>query len=102
MESGRQGTVDRHPTHRSRAGRSWLADHKDQVEPQFLPSYSSGLNPDELVNDDLKRSLPHTHRARTQAELAAGTRRFFHRRQRRPRIVRGHLGGPHVRYILDE
>ncbi|MGW5678539.1 helix-turn-helix domain-containing protein [Streptomyces sp. NPDC003860] len=32
---------------------------------------SPELNPDELVNSDLKRSLPHTHRARNQNELAA-------------------------------
>ncbi|MDV9202612.1 IS630 family transposase, partial [Streptomyces sp. Wh19] len=35
-------------------------------------------------------------------ELTAETRRFFHRRQRRPHIVRGYFGGPHVRYVLDE
>ncbi|MFC5954259.1 IS630 family transposase [Streptomyces pratens] len=86
----------------SKTVRAWLADHKDQVELHFLPSYSPELNPDELVNADLERSLPHTHRARNQAELASETRRFFHRRQRQPHIVRGYFGGRHVRYILDE
>ncbi|WP_406134452.1 IS630 family transposase [Streptomyces zaomyceticus] len=94
--------VDRHSAHRSKAVRAWLAGHKDQVELHFLPSYSPELNPDELVNADLKRSLPHTHRARNQAELAAETRRFFHRRQRQPHIIRGYFGGPHVLYTLDE
>jgi transposase len=93
--------ADRHPAHRSKAIRAWLADHEDQVEPHFLPSYSPGLNPDELVNADRKRSLRHTHRAGNQAELAAETRRFLHRRQRQPHIVRGYFGGPHVSYILD-
>ncbi|MDF3292590.1 hypothetical protein [Streptomyces silvisoli] len=41
-------------------------------------------------------------RARTQAQLAAETRRFFHHRQRQPHIVRGYFGGPHVRYTLEE
>lgn len=36
--------------------------------------------------------------ARNQAQLAAEPRRFFHRRQRQPHIVRGYFGGPHVRY----
>lgn len=89
--------VDRHS-----AVRAWLAGHKDQIELHFLPSYSPELNPDELVDADLKRSLPRTHRARNQTELAAETRRFFHRRQRQPHIVRGYFGGPHVRYVLDE
>ncbi|WP_420710818.1 hypothetical protein [Streptomyces sp. CCM_MD2014] len=60
--------------------RDWLAAH-----------------PDELINADLKHSLPKQHRARDQAELAAETRRFFHRRQRQPRIVRGYIADPHVR-----
>jgi hypothetical protein len=84
--------VDRHSAHRSKTVRAWLAGHEDEIE----------LNPDELVNADLKCSLPHTHRARNQAELAAETRRFFHRRQRQPHIVRGYFGGPHVHYILNE
>ncbi|MEW5629014.1 IS630 family transposase [Streptomyces hydrogenans] len=94
--------VDRHPAHRSKAVRAWLADHEDRVELHFLPSYSPELNPDELVDADLKRSLPHTHRARNQTELAAETRRFFHRRQRQPGIVRGYFGGRHVCYVIDE
>ncbi|MEG3626604.1 IS630 family transposase [Streptomyces poriticola] len=94
--------VDRHSAHRSKAVRDWLADHKDRVELHFLPSSSPELNPDELVNADLKRSLPHAHQARNQAELAAETRRFFHRRQRQPHIVRGYFGARHVHYILDE
>ncbi|MGW9122738.1 IS630 family transposase [Streptomyces sp. NPDC055663] len=94
--------VDRHSAHRSKAVRAWLADHQDEIELHFLPSYSPELNPDELVNADLKRSLPHTQRARNWAELATETRRFFHRRQRQPHIVTGYFKAPHVRYVLDE
>ncbi len=79
-----------------------LAAHPDTVELHFLPPYSPELNPGELVNADLKHSLPRQHRARDQAELAAETRRFFRRRQRQPHIVRGYFGGPHARYVLDE
>ncbi|MGW6392835.1 transposase [Streptomyces sp. NPDC055103] len=50
--------VDRHPAHRSKSVRPWLADHQDDIELHFLPSYSPELNPDELVNTDLKLSLP--------------------------------------------
>ncbi|GAA2629633.1 hypothetical protein GCM10010307_20600 [Streptomyces vastus] len=93
--------VDGHSAHRSRKVRAWLADHPDRIELHFLPSYSPELNPDELVNADLKWSLPMDSRARDQAQLAAETRRFFHRRQRQPHIVRGYFGGPHVRYTLE-
>ncbi|MGW0596864.1 hypothetical protein ACWD11_06905 [Streptomyces sp. NPDC002776] len=40
-------------------------------------------------------------RPRDQAQPAAETRRFLHRRQRQPHIGRGYFGGPHVRYTLD-
>ncbi|WP_234333447.1 IS630 family transposase [Streptomyces viridochromogenes] len=93
--------VDGHSAHRSRKVRAWLADHPDRIELHFLPSYSPELNPDELVNADLKRSLPMHSRARDQAQLAAEARRFFHRRQRQPHIVRGYFGGPQVRYTLE-
>ncbi|MBM7441747.1 transposase [Streptomyces sp. HB132] len=94
--------VDRHSAHRSKTVRSWLADHEDKIELHFLPAYSPELNPDELLNADLKRSLPHTHRARRRTELAAETRRFFHRRQRQPHFITGYFTAPHVRYTLDE
>ena len=59
--------VDGHSAHRSRKVRAWLADHPDRIELHFLPAYSPELNPDELVNADLKRSLPMHSRARDQA-----------------------------------
>lgn len=94
--------VDGHSAHRSKKVRDWLAAHPDDVELHFLPPYAPELNPDELVNADLKHSLPKQHQARNQAELVAETRRFFRRRQRQPHNVRGYFGGSHVRNILDE
>lgn len=90
--------VDGHSAHRSKTVRTWLAAHAEEIELHFLPPYSPELNPDELVNADLKHSLPKGHQARNRAELAAETRRFFRRRQRQPHVVRG----PHVRYTLNE
>ena len=52
----------------------------------YDPTGATELNPDELVNADLKHSLPQGHRARNQAELAAEIRRFFRRHQRQPHI----------------
>ncbi|WP_324197184.1 IS630 family transposase [Streptomyces sp. NRRL B-1677] len=86
--------ADGHPAYRSKKVRAWLAAHAEEIELHFLPPYSPELNPDELVNADLKHSLSKGHRARNQAELAAETRRFFRRRQRQPHIVRGYFHGP--------
>ncbi|WP_405483394.1 IS630 family transposase [Streptomyces sp. NBC_00009] len=93
---------DGHSAHRSKKVKDWLADHAEEIELHYLPPYSPELDPDELVNADLKHSLPKSHRARNQDQLAAETRRFFRRRQRQPHIVRGRFHGPHVRYALKE
>ncbi len=90
-----------HVAHRFRKVRTWGAGHPGRVEPHFLPSYSPELNLDELVNVDLKRSLPMHGRARDRAQLAAETRGFFRRRRRRPHIVRGYFGSPRIRYVLE-
>ncbi|MFB7030221.1 MULTISPECIES: transposase [unclassified Streptomyces] len=52
--------VNRHSANRSRTVRTRLAEHEEQIALHFLPSHSPELNPDRLVNADLKRSLPHT------------------------------------------
>ncbi|MET8838917.1 IS630 family transposase [Streptomyces rubiginosohelvolus] len=91
--------VDRHSAHRSKTVRTWLADHKDEIELHFLPSYSPKLNPNELINADLKRSLPHTHRARNRAALAAETPQILPppTAPAPPHIVTGYFKAPHVR-----
>jgi transposase len=100
-QAGRKVHViaDRHPVHRSRAVRQWLATNTERVELHFLPGYSPELNPDELLNADIKRHVP-ASRARSSDHLAGETRRFLHRRQRQPHLVRGYFQAPHVAYTI--
>ena len=46
--------VDGHPVHKSRSVTRWLAEHQEQIRVFLLPSYSPELNPDELLNQDVK------------------------------------------------
>jgi len=46
--------VDGHPVHKARSVSRWLAEHRKQIRIFFLPSYSPELNPDELLNQDVK------------------------------------------------
>ncbi|MBQ0985871.1 transposase [Streptomyces sp. F63] len=67
-------TIDRHSAHCSETFRTWLASHKDRIELNFPPSYPSELNPEELVNADLKHSLPrHTIRPDLPPRSAASS-----------------------------
>ncbi|WP_424187598.1 IS630 family transposase [Actinokineospora sp. G85] len=100
-QAGRKVHVvaDRHPVHRSKAVRAWLQANTDRIELHLMPGYSPELNPDELLNADLKRNV-NASRARDVDRLAHETRRFLRRRQRQPHIVRGYFEAPHVRYAI--
>ena len=39
--------VDQHSVHRSKAVRTWVFGHAEQIELYFLPPHSPHLNPDE-------------------------------------------------------
>ncbi|MFE9934653.1 ISAs1 family transposase [Streptomyces sp. NPDC005533] len=102
VQAGRKVHViaDRHPVHRSKKVTAWLACNRDRIELHLMPGYSPELNPDEILNADIKR---HVHPARTRSadDLAHETRRFLHRRQRQPHIVRGYFHARHVRYTIQ-
>ena len=46
--------LDRYSVHRSSKVQKWVADHKERIQIFYLPSYSPELNPEELLNQDLK------------------------------------------------
>ncbi|PWW60247.1 hypothetical protein [Actinokineospora spheciospongiae] len=64
-----------------------------------MPGYSPELNPDELLNADLKRNV-NASRARNVGQLAHETRCFLRRRQRQPHTVRSYFRAPHVRHAV--
>jgi len=90
--------VDRHPVHRSAPVRRWLTRHTSRIEMFFLPSYSPELNPDELLNQDVKTNAVGRVRPWTQDEMMYDVRSYLRSRQRRPAIVRRYFEGDHVCY----
>ncbi|MGQ4601534.1 IS630 family transposase [Nocardia sp. R6R-6] len=89
--------IDRHPVHRAKATKEWMATHAEEIELHYLPAYAPHLNPEELVNADLKRTLADkTILGRDHMELAV--RSFFRRVQKLPDHVRGYFQGPHTIY----
>ena len=48
--------VDRHSVHRSKAVAVWLEKNAGKLSLFLLPPYSPELNPDELLNQDLKNN----------------------------------------------
>jgi transposase len=90
--------VDGHPTHKARIVKAFLSDHAEQLELHFLPPYSPELNPDELLNNDVKSNALGRRRPRSRDEMIADTRSHLRRRQKQPQVVSNFFNEEHVRY----
>jgi len=90
--------VDGHPVHRSEAVRNWLERYRKRMEMFFLPAYSPDLNPDEMLNQDVKTNAVGRKRARNQVELMGNLRRYLNRRRANPRLVIRYFHENSVRY----
>ena len=93
--------VDGHPVHRAVAVKAWLKDDGRQIRLFFLPGYSPELNPDELLNQDVKSNALGRRRARDQAELIHNVRGYLRGRQRQPQVVRNYFKEEHVHYAAE-
>ncbi|MCA1698990.1 MAG: IS630 family transposase [Actinobacteria bacterium] len=90
---------DNHSTHHAKIVKQWVAKRPAQIELHFLPSYSPELNPDEYLNQDLKRHMRELHpRPTDKPGLKAQIRAFLHRRQKQPQIVCNYFKAPHAAY----
>ena len=90
--------VDGHPVHRSAKVRTWLTEHEGEIRLFRLPSYSPELNPDELLNQDVKSNALGRRRPRDQKEMIAGIRSYLRGTQKRPQIVCNYFKEKHVQY----
>jgi transposase len=90
--------VDGHPTHKARSVTRWLDEHDEQIRLFFLPPYSPELNPDELLNQDVKSNALGRQRPRDLNEMEETVRGYLRSTQKRPDIVKSYFEEEHVRY----
>ena len=90
--------VDGHPVHRSRVAKSWLAKNEHRLRVFFLPGYSPELNPDELLNQDVKSNAVGRKPPADVFDLMTNVRGFMLSKQRMPEAVRSYFQGCHVSY----
>ncbi len=90
--------VDRHPVHQAAGVKRWLKKNSDHIRMFFLPAHSPELNPDELLNNDVKSNAVGCERARNLPEMEGNTRRYLRSTQRQPDIVRSYFHKECVRY----
>jgi transposase len=90
--------IDRHPVHRSRRVQNWVKENEERIRLVFLPSYSPELNPDELLNQDVKSNALGRQRPGNQTELMGKVRSYLRSRQGKPNIVAHYFLGKYVQY----
>jgi transposase len=93
--------LDGHPVHRGAKVRRWLEDNHGRIRAFFLPPYCPELNPDELLNNDLKTNAVGRTTVFTAAELQANLRGYLRITQRAPHIVKNYFREKHVRYAAN-
>lgn len=90
--------VDRLRVHRAKRVLAFVEAHPEEVAIFYLPAYSPQLNPDEILNQDVKSNAVGRRRAATKAELKANLRGYLRSTQRQPHVVRSFFREEHVRY----
>lgn len=90
--------LDGHPVHKSKKVKSWIAANAGKISLFVLPAYSPELNPDELLNQDVKTNAVRKKRAVNKDELKKNLVGYLRGRQKRPDLVRRYFEAKHVRY----
>jgi transposase len=90
--------VDGHPVHRSGAATRFAARHSSRLRLIRMPGYCPELNPDELLNQDVKTNGLGKSRPTNRTELLATVRRHLYRRQKQPQVITNLFREQHVRY----
>jgi transposase len=90
--------IDRHPVHKSAKVAKWVATLKGKLRIFFLPSYSPELNPDELLNQDVKSNAVGRRRPTSAREMEDDVRTYLRATQKQPSIIRAYFNETNVRY----
>jgi hypothetical protein len=90
--------VDNHRVHRSKRVNDWLKTMEGKIELCFLPAYSPDLNPDEMLNQDVKTNAVGKQRPRMLGAMKLKLRAYLGRRKAEPEMVKRYFQAKHVRY----
>lgn len=90
--------VDGHPVHRSRLAKAFVAAHATRIRPIRLPDHCPELNPDELLNHDVKTNAMGKSHPRDRPGMMRAVRSHRYRRQKQPHMIRNLFQEKHVRY----
>jgi hypothetical protein len=90
--------VDGHPVHWSAAAKKFVVENAERLRLIRLPGYCPELNPDKLLDQEVKTNAMGKSRPTNKAEMIDSVRRHLHRRQKQPHVRQNLFHEKHVRY----
>lgn len=90
--------LDNLRVHHSKMPQVWLSENKVFIEVFFLPSYSPDLNPDEILNSNLKQAISRKSESRRKGELAKHAKAHMRSIQKRPEHIKSFFQKESIRY----
>jgi transposase len=90
--------LDNLRVHHAKLVKARLAEHEAQIEVFYLPSYSPELNPDEMLNADLKQAVTSKAPTRSKGALRKAAISHLRRLHKSPARVRKYFQHPPVKY----
>ena len=90
--------LDNLKVHHAKLVQEWLAEHREQIEVFYLPSYSPELNPDEYLNCDLKDGVHSTPPTRTEKTLREKVTSHMRKLQKLPERIVKYFKHPSIAY----
>ena len=90
--------VDNLAQHHSKLVKDWVKLNNESIEIFYLPSYSPELNPDEYLNNDLKRGLNTKRMPRNTAQLKENTQMHMDELAEKPEKIKSFFKHPKIQY----
>jgi transposase len=90
--------LDNLRVHHAKNLKPWLEKNKDKIELFYLPSYSPELNPDELLNQDVKSNAVGRKRAKNLGEMKNNIMHYLFGTQKSPELVQSYFLKTEVAY----
>jgi transposase len=84
-----------------KAEEDWVTAHQERLELWYLPRRAPELNPDEYLNNDLKRGVHDNGLPNNRGELRGRIQSFMRKLLHLPEMVKGYFQHPKVQYAAN-
>jgi len=92
--------ADNLKVHHAKKVQEFIENNKDKIEIFFLPPYSPELNPDELLNQDVKSNALKNKIVRTENHLKNYLKSYLFKLQKSPQKIQNFFKKECVKYAM--